>query len=190
MKFGVRDLVPVLLLLVALVIAFNFLDPSKGSSDGGHPTISLGEPPPTPTPAATPSPTEVPVAEVPAPSTWVVMFVSISPAGSETVDARYAFNMLDFEFEGPPFPDMRDNAWKLVVQGTVTISEGGRHAFTFEHDGEARVFVDGREEAFQADAAQPRTLSAVFDHPAGDAVIRVEVRDTGGALVLKSETVR
>lgn len=186
MKPGIRDLVPVALLLVALAIAFNFLDPSKGASDGGRPTISLGEPPPTATPTATPAPTEAPVSDVPPPSTWVVMFVSISPAGSETIDGRYAFDSLDFEFPGPPFPDMRDDAWKIVAEGTVTIAEGGRQAFTFDHDGEARVFVDGREVGFQPDGGKAQALRSVFDRAPGQAIIRVEVRDTGGTLLLKT----
>ncbi len=186
MRPGIRDLVPVALVLVALAIAFNFLDPSKGSSGGGHPTISLGEPPPTATPTATAGPTEMPIAEAPPPSTWVVMFVSISPAGSETIDARYAFNTLDFEYEGPPFPDVRDDAWKIVAEGTVSLALDGRHAFAFEHDGEARVFVDGHEVASRPDGATVQDVRAVFQHAAGDAIIRIEVRDTGGRLLLKT----
>jgi hypothetical protein len=192
-RIGVREIVPIVLLLVALGIAFNFLDPSAGSSGSNTPASTVGKVPdkptstatPTRTPRPTPTPTRAPPQEFARPADWIVKFVSLSSTGSERIDAQVVLQSLDFNYSGAPFNDMRDDAWKLVADGVVELPSAGRYTFSFEHDGEARLFVDGREAAYEPDGAAPQTLRAVFEHAAGSLSLRIEVRDVTGPLKLK-----
>jgi len=193
-RIGVREIVPIILLLVALGIAFAFLDPSAGSSGGGSRPISTagGAPDrptstrtPTPTPRPTATPTEAPPRPLASPADWIVKFVSVSATGSERIDAQVVLQSLDQNYAGAPFNDMRDGGWKLVADGIVDLASTGRYSFSFEHDGEARLLVDGREVASQPDGPGSQTLRAVFEHGAGSLSLRIEVRDVTGPLRLK-----
>jgi len=192
-RIGIREIVPVVLLLVALGIAYNFLDPSAGSSGSKTPSSSAGgaidrsspTAKPTHTPKPSPTPTQAPPVEFAPPADWIVKFVSLSSTGSERIDAQVVLQSLDFNFPGVPFNDMRDDAWKLVADGVVELPAAGRYMFSFEHDGEARLFIDGREAASEPDGAGSQALRALFEHPAGLLSLRIEVRDVTGPLTLK-----
>jgi len=192
-RIGVREIVPIILLLVALGIAFAFLDPSAGSSGNTTPISTGGGVPNKPTstrtstatPKPTATPTEAPPQQLASPADWIVKFVSVSATGSERIDAQVVLPSLDFSYAGVPFNDMRDDAWKLVADGVVDLPAAGRYMFSFEHDGEARLLVDGAQIAFEPDGPAMQTLRTVFQHGAGSLSLRIEVRDVAGPLKLK-----
>ena len=136
-------------------------------------------------PGATPTPTEVPPAAVKAPPNWVVMFVSVSPSGSEQVESRIGATSLDYDFPTVPFNDMRREGWKLVAEGVAVLESDGRYTFALEHRGEARVFVDGQEVGYEAAQTGAQTLRATFAHRAGTVTLRIEVKDTGAGVKLR-----
>ncbi len=183
MRLGVREIVPIVLLLVALGIAFKFLNPAEGSSDRKTPVPTAGIAVNAETP--TPGPTETTPQELARSQEWVVKFVSFNAAGGERVDVQVGLPSLDFYYPGAPFNDIRDDAWQLVAEAVSMLPAAGRYTFAFEHDGDARLLVDGHEVSFQRDGPAPQTLRAVFDHPGGSLTLRIEVRDVSGALKLK-----
>jgi hypothetical protein len=186
---GTRELVAVVGLGAALVIGFLFFNPANSESSNDHPgAISLGQAAPTSPPASVPAPTATPTS-VPRDVTlaaggWALSFFEIRSTGSEILSASGFVPALDLAYATAPFTDFADNSWKVSAAISVQVT-GGTSAFTIEHDGEAAVFVDGREVAREADGSAPQTLRVTFEHAAGQAAIRIEGRDASGPFRLR-----
>jgi hypothetical protein len=184
--FGVREVVGLAVLGVALVIGYLFLDPSAGESSSAAPgQIYRGEPV-LPTvkvdPTATPTP-ELPSKQAKNPAAgWFIQFFELH--GTDELENGQGFApTLDLAFKNAPFPDFKDDQW--LVRASADFPVDGRTALTIEHDGELRVFVDEKEVLHDGDAASPNTVTVKFDHEPGTAHVRIEGRDVSGPFELK-----
>jgi hypothetical protein len=190
---GLREWVALGVLGVGIVLGFLFFDPT--STDGGSPR----SPVPVPTfegqvevdstrtvlPTPSPTPTPVPVHRVEQPTGgWLVTYYQSLSSGGEIRSGEGFVATLDLEFPGKPFPDFRDDAWRATASQSVATSPG-RNSVRLLTDGAVRVSVDGKQvfEAPDASSAQERTVE--FDSRGTSASFEVEVRDTGGPVVLR-----
>ena len=195
---GVREVVGLAALAVAIVIGFLFLDPTASESRNTTPgqihlgeTVaptatatalsSTGKPSTTPAPTATATP---PAKKASSPVSWQVQFYEIPKSGGEVLNGEGFVPTLDLSFPGAPFPDFRDDAWFVQASADFEVA-AGRTAITIVHDCDLRVFVDGKEVAHEASGASARGLSVVFEHAAGTARVMVECRDVGGPFRLQ-----
>lgn len=178
-ELGLREWTAIAALCFGVLLAFVFLDPAAGDS-GPRPPHELGDKPPT----ATAIPVTVqPPSPLPMPESWLIRFASIRN-GSETVDAESALPELDLAFERVPFPDYRDDSWKVIAQTVVELGAGASE-FTIRYDCTIRVFIDDREIASGDDPDGAANLVVSFPHEAGRFTIRVECTDTGGPFTLQ-----
>ncbi|MEO9254968.1 MAG: hypothetical protein ABI305_05480 [Tepidiformaceae bacterium] len=183
---GVREVVGLAVLGVALVIGYLFLDPSAGESSSAAPgQIYLGQPvPPTVKvePTATPTP-DAPSTRAKNPATgWFIQFYELSGA-DELANGQGFTPTLDLAFPGAPFPDFKDDSW--LATATANFPVDGRTQITIEHDGDLRVFVDDKEVLHDEDASSANTVTVKFDHAPGTARVRIEERDVSGPFELK-----
>ncbi|GAB4328022.1 MAG: hypothetical protein Kow0010_11820 [Dehalococcoidia bacterium] len=183
---GFRETVGVALFAAALAITASLTFVGQGRShEGPPPTISLGVPVPTATATEVPTPTPVPPAALDLSGvSWLVTFWSDGVDGSRRQESQGFVEGLDFAFDGAPFPDMRDDAWGLTAETTLTL-DPGEYAFELEHDGTAAVSVNGEQVAAGPGAPGLRTLAVRFAHGGGAATILVEATDTGGRFELR-----
>jgi hypothetical protein len=173
---GIREWTALAALCFGVLLAFVFLDPAAGDS-GPRPPLERGDPPPTtPTPPDPPSP-------LPTPENWQISFASIRD-GEEVIDAQRVVPELDLQFEGVPFPDYRDDSWRVIAVTEVQL-EPGTSQFALHYDCDIRIFVDDSEVTSRPNPDGPEDLVVTFPHEAGRFVIRVEATDTGGPFTLQ-----
>jgi len=92
------------------------------------------------------------------PTDWIVKFVSVSSSGSERVDAQVVLQSLDFNYPGVRSMTCAMTRGGSSRTGWWTFLRGTLHV-SFEHDGEARLFVDGREAAYEPDSTAPQDIA-------------------------------
>lgn len=179
--FRRREWFGLLSLLLALGIAATFLDATAQDYMEprtpvlGTPLGSDGQPLPTATPTRPPSEVEAPE------SGWLVRFVSMP---SETVDGQLEIDALDFDYPTVPFNTMTDDSWRLEAFTRLQL-EPGQQQIELEVDGVLRVYIDGSEVAAANDGESPRLVTILFEHPGGEAGLRIEVEDKGGPLFVR-----
>jgi hypothetical protein len=198
---GLREVVGLAALAVALVIGFLFLDPTASESRNetagqiqrGETVVSI--PPPAETTAATAQPTVAatpllaatptpPAKRAASPSSWQVQFYEVAKTGGELLNGGGFVPTLDLTFATAPFPDFHDDAWFVRASADFQVAEG-RTEITIVHDGDLRVFVDEKEVAHEEDGPSARGRSIVFEHAAGTAQVMIECRDVGGPFRLQ-----
>ena len=183
---GVREWVALGVLGVAGLFGFLFFDPT--STDGGNTppgTISLGETPLPATATPEPSATPVPLTQLPQPTGgWLIEYYESRASGGELLIGSGFAAELDVEAAGRPFPDVPDDAWRVVASQEFVL-EPGRYRFQLEIDGAAKVSVGGKYLLDEADHPEMRRSEVVFDHAGGVVVLRFELRDTGGPVLLR-----
>ena len=180
---GVREWTALGALVFAVLLGFVFLDPANGES-GGRRTIRQGDPPPAATPTPAPTTAVVPPSALPAPEGWEVQFASIMN-GREAAENPRLVTELDLAYERTPFPDYRDNSWKVTVRASVELGAGSSQ-FVLRYDAAIRVFVGDSEIASKPEPGRgPEDLVVTFPHEAGRYEIRIEANDTAGAFLLK-----
>ena len=182
---GLREWVALGVLGIAALFGFLFFDPT--STDGGTEppaTISLGKTP-TPTPVVTPTATPVHVTKLPQPSGgWLVVYWENVASGGEVRTGEGYSQHLALEFFERPFPDIRDDAWRLEASQELEL-DPGRYSFTLETDGEVKAWIDETQLLDEADSPNVRHSELQFDHPGGRAVLRITVKDRGGPLRIR-----
>ena len=182
---GLREWVGLGVLGVAALFGFLFFDPT--STDGGTQTpgtISLGDTP-TPTPVVTPTATPVPITRLTEPAGgWLVVYFEAASSGGELRTGEGFDPTLDFDFPDRPFPDIRDDAWRLEASQDLDL-EPGRYRFTLETDGEVRAWAGETQIMDESDSLNPRRSELQFDHPGGRVTLKFSVKDTGGPFVLR-----
>lgn len=182
---GLREWVGLGVLGVAALFGFLFFDPT--STDGGNRpprTISLGEKP-TATPATTPTPTPVPVTRLAQPDGgWLVQYWEDLASGGEVRTGEGFSARLALEFFERPFPDTRDDAWRLEASQELAL-DAGRYSFTLETDGAVKAWLGDRQLLDEADTEGVRRSELVFDHPGGSSTLRISVEDTGGPVRIR-----
>jgi hypothetical protein len=173
-ELGFREWTALAALVFGVLLAFVFLDPAASDS-GERPPLKQGEAPPT---ATIPAPTPEPPSQLPSPDGWGISFASIINE-QESVEGTRVLPVLDLTFERAPFPDYRDDSWKVTASTSVTMG-AGTSLFTLEYDCAIRVFIDDREIASRDDPEGPQDLVVTFPHESGNFTIRVEATDVGG----------
>jgi hypothetical protein len=174
---GIREWTALAALIFGVLLAFVFLNPAAGDS-GPRPAIERGDPPPT----ATPTPSDPP-SLLPTPQSWQVSFASIRDR-EETIDAQRVVPGLDLQFDHTPFPDYRDDSWKVIAATEIELGAGSS-LFTLHYDCDIRVFVDDAEIASRPNPDAPEDLVITFPHGDGRFVIRIEATDSGGPFTLR-----
>jgi hypothetical protein len=168
-------------LALALAIAATFLDATAQDYMEprtpvlGTPLGADGQPLPTATP--TRPPTEIDAPE----SGWLIRYVSLP---SETLDGQQEVDVLDFDYPTVPFNTMVDDSWRLEAFTRLQL-EPGQQQIEMEVDGVLRVYIDGNEVAAANDGDSPRLVTILFEHPGGEAALRIEVEDRGGPLMVR-----
>ncbi|MEX0781755.1 MAG: hypothetical protein WD557_03830 [Dehalococcoidia bacterium] len=175
---GIREWAALAALLFGGLLAFVFLDPAAGDS-GERPPLEHGDAPPTPTVVPV---TPEPASQLPTPESWQVSFVTITN-GEEFAEALRAVPTLALEFERTPFPDYRDDSWKVVAHASVELGAGSS-LFTLEYDCALRVFIDDREIVSRDNPDSVQDLVVTFPHESGRYNIRIEATDTAGPFKL------
>lgn len=183
---GIREIVALGVLAVAILMGFLFFDPTSTEGDSGTPgTISLGNTPPTATarPAATATP--VPVHTVARPTgQWLITYFERGASGTDVRSGEGFVPSLDIDIEDRPFLDMKPDAWSVKLSSNIDLNEG-RNRFSLEVDGAAKVWIDDVQVAEAANGDKPVRLDVEFEHKAGKANLTIEVRDTGGPVKLR-----
>lgn len=182
---GLREWTALAALVFGVLVGFVFLDPASGGSEeplplrfGDRPTV-----PPTPTPV---TPTPVTPSRLPAPDGWEVTFAIIGD-GRETPDSARVVPSLDLAFERAPFPDYRDNSWKVTARASVELGEGSS-MFVLRYDAAVRVFINDREMVSRPEPEHgAEELTVGFAHESGRAEIRIEASDEAGPFRLQYE---
>ncbi|MGH2608654.1 MAG: hypothetical protein ACRDHF_06140 [Tepidiformaceae bacterium] len=175
---GIREWTAIAALCFGVLLAFVFLDPAAGDS-GPRPPLERGDAPPTATPVPV---TAEPPSLLPTPENWNISFASIRN-GEETIDAQRVLPELALQFDDVPFPDYRDDSWKVIVLTEAQLGAGSS-VFTLHYDCEIRVFIDDREVASRGNPGAPEDLIVTFAHESGRFTIRIEATDTGGPFTL------
>jgi len=173
------------LFLAAIAIAATFLDPSKTTGGGERRPIAHGrevtETGGGQSPTAAPA---TPLQVMPAPAEWTVLFVEVAPGGGDQIISRSRVASVDLAYAGAPRPGMPEDGWLLIAEAKVDLPSG-RFFIVIEYDAEVRVFIDGRETAYQQSPRRSSQLSVTFGHAGGTVTIRVEATDSGGGFVLR-----
>lgn len=197
LKFGVREIVAVGLLVLAVVagLAVTFLRDDDGAQQRAAEDVRAGRQATsdavgggatyTPIPTQTPTPTPTPGRriELEKPAAWVISFYSLGTDDSERHEGTNSLDALDLSFNGPPFPDLRDNSWKVVAE-TGLHADAGRWVFTIEYQGDVRVMFNNVEVA-KGSSGKPAKLDVAIDVPALEGTLRIEATDTYGPFVLR-----
>lgn len=187
---GAREVVALLAVAVAAVIAWEFLDPAASEgrlAPSGTPTVSLGLPPPSPSATPEPSPTPPPPAlELERPARFRVEVFDDRPTSGHVKVADGAVDGLALRYAGAPFPDLVDDRWSLVASAQVELPAAGRYRFVLAYRGEATVRVDG-ELVAAAGPTEAGRLEVVFAHAEGPALVEIELRDRGGEAEVRWE---
>ena len=186
---GLREWVALGVLAIGVVLGFMFFDPT--STDGGSATpgtVSLGEPAPTntatPVPGA-PTPTPVPVKQLKEPGgDWLFLYYMGAASGGEVRAGEGFVPRLAVDEAGRPFPDFKDDAWRLEASQAVTL-DVGRYGFRLETDGAVKVTIGDRVVLEAGDEGSAKVRTVEFDHPGGNTNIVISVRDTGGPVRLR-----
>lgn len=182
---GLREVVALAALVVAIGISAMFLDPSASESKAPPPSMLLLSSPPSQSAPVTTATPVAPAHQLQQPADgWYTEFFDARDGGEGSVTGQGFLEDLDLEFEGSPFPDVRDDLWYVRSTARLEVPDG-RSEFTLEHRGSVSVLVDGKEAAQQAGGEDARTLTVSFEHEAGRAEISIEGRDTGGPFFLK-----
>ena len=189
-RTGLREVVALAVLVAGILVALPF---ALARPEAGKPREPRAEDiaaPPTPTPTPTPlppTPTPTPQPLVPrALLGWSLRFESEEESGSYAVAAAVRAETVDIAVPSYPFPDVPDDRWRLVAEGLLAIPADGRYRLEVEFDGELRVLVDGNLVVATDDPREgPRRTRVEFEHAAGTAALRLEVRDVGGPVVLR-----
>ncbi len=176
-ELGIREWTAIAALCFGVLVAFVFLNPASGETGPRRP-IERGDPPPT----ATPTPPDPP-SLLPTPAGWNISFAALRD-GEEIVDAQRVIPELDLQFDGVPFPDYRDDSWKVIALAQVELGAGSSQ-FTLHYDCDIRVFLNDSEVASQANPATPEDLVVTVDHEPGKYTIRIEATDTSGPFTLQ-----
>lgn len=193
---GIREVLALAALVVAGVIAFQFLDPAASepggratpASPGATRTVSLGSTPPTSTPTPEPTPTPLPPpADLTRPSRFRVEFFDDRPTSGHVKVADGAVDGLALSYAGAPFADLVDDRWSLVASAPVELAGGGRYRFVVRYRGQLTVRVDGEEVARAEGPSETGRLEVVFGHEGGTAQVELELRDRGGTAELAWE---
>jgi|GEM_PF-2273632 len=193
---GLREWVALGVLAVAGILGFMFFDPS--STDGSNKglvrerTVDVAQetrPPATPSgqPSATPAPTATPVpaAKLGEPGgSWQITYYESSKPGEGVRGAQGFAATLDLDFAGKPFPDFRDDDWRVVATQSMELA-AGRYTFSLESDGALRVQAGHTILIDSADNGGRRVQALTFDHKGGHVSLTIEVRDTGGPVFLR-----
>ncbi len=161
--FGPREVVGLVVLAVALVIGFQFIDPSASESRGPDANSATKVKAPT--------------------GGWWVQFVELTDSG-ELAGGEGAQPQLDFTFAHAPFPDFGDDRWLLRASAEIELA-AGFNQLDIEHQGEVRVLIDGQEVLQEAGTGKEQTATVKFNHFPGKARIMVEARDTGGPFAVR-----
>ncbi len=182
---GLREWVALGVLGFAGLLGFLFFDPT--STDGGTPppkTISLGTQP-TATPFVKATATPVPVIRVTEPrGGWLVVYWEDVASGGEIRTGEGFVDRLALEFPGRPFPDIRDDGWRLEASQELEL-EPGRYGFTLESDGAVKAWAGDAQLLDEADSSNLRRSELEFDHPGGRLMLRFAIDDTGGPAVIR-----
>ncbi len=190
---GLREAVALAVLLAAVLVALPFALERPSDGDPRDPSVANTAPRPTAAPV-TPTPTPLPPTPTPTPQPlvpkallgWSLHFESEEESGSYAVAAAVRTETVDIAVPSYPFPDVPDDRWRLVAEGLLATPADGRYRLELEFDGELRVLVDGNLVVATDDPREgPRRTQVEFEHAAGTAALRFEVRDVGGPVVLR-----
>lgn len=189
---GTREVVALGLLIIAIVagVSVTLLRPddaaeTRAAEERIAERTAAADPDrtrPTRTPVAVPTP--LPAIEIDAPVGWQVRYETVASSGGFTPEGQFSTEGLDFSFPGPPFPDMRDNAWRLVAASTLEAERPGPWLFSLEYQGAVKVFV-GEQLVGEGESAERATLEVEAPSRHASTSIRIEAQDTGGQFILR-----
>ena len=187
---GVRELVGLGVLAVALLIGFVYRDPASSESRTTPPgEIHLGTTPtptpvaPTPAPTPTPTPRAVPLG---APTGgWIIGIYQDAFSGGSILVAQTASSKLDLAYTAGPFLDVKDDAWSVRAEASYTLAPG-RYALVLEYEGRLTVTVNDLPALAEEATGGAKVVRAVFEHTGGTAGIRIDARDVKGPFRLKA----
>jgi hypothetical protein len=177
---GLREWVGLAALLAGVAMAATFLDPSAGGSSRPPTSVGPGLAAPTPTPRPDPGP-PIPLLR---PDHWVVAFHDITADGAARLDSQAVVQALEFEFEGAPFINLKDDSWKLTAEAGFTAAYG-RYTVSFEHQCELKVQVDYRTVGERDQSREGDVVTFTFVHAGGNGFLKLDCRDTGGPFGLR-----
>jgi hypothetical protein len=190
---GPRELVATALLGIAIIagISVTFLrddnEPQRSAAELLNATATTTATQTLP-PTFTPTPERTPVPEnlvaIERPGAWLIQFADVSARDdSLSVTSTGSRELLDLNYPAAPFGDMRDNQWAVLVEASIRGDEG-RWLFTIEFKGSVKIEIDGVL-VVERTSAEVTPLQIGLLHAGGDAVLRIEGRDTDGPFVLR-----
>ena len=181
-ELGTREWTALGALVFAVLLGLLFLDPANGESGGSVPRRQ-GDPPPFVSPSPVPSATPEPASALPRPESWEIQFAAIAN-GREAADDARVLPELNISFDRVPFPDYRDNSWKVTARTSVELGAGSS-LFILHYDAEVKVYIDDRLVAEKPEPAAAEDLVITFPHESGRFEIRIEAIDAAGAFLLQ-----
>ena len=181
-ELGTREWAGLGALVFAVLLGLLFLDPANGESGGSVPRRQ-GDVPPLVTSTPTPTATPEPASALPRPQNWEIQFAAISN-GREVADNARILPELNVSFERVPFPDYRDNSWKVTAKTSVELGAGSS-LFILRYDAEVKVYIDDRLVAEKPEPAAAEDLVVTFPHESGRFEIRIEAVDAAGPFLLQ-----
>ena len=146
------------------------------NADGGGPTESVS----TPLPVATREP-------VTGSRPWLVTFLDTS-SGTPTPAAQSSVDTLDFNFDGAPFPDFRDDHWAMLARKDFD-AEPGTYLLTIQFSGEIHVSIDGKDVAITPGTGKG-TASLPIAQGDVPTVILINMTDAAGLFQLHATLVK
>ncbi len=138
----------------------------------------------TPTRTPTPRPTPLPAIGIDAPDGWQIRYESVSSTGGAIPEGQYAIESLNLSFGAAPFPDMKDNQWRVIVAADLNADRPGPWEFTIDYQGSVKVFV-GEQLVGEGSSDKPAKLDIEAPSRYASSSIRIEAADTGGAFLLR-----
>lgn len=167
---GLREIVALGALGFAAFIGYLFLDPASTDGDTA--------------PRPTPTPSRVVVAAGLSP--WELTFVERRSSG-DIVDGTLTAPELDLEYDGAPFPDMKDDAWAVFAAATFN-GPPGRYLLSVTYTGEIGVTLAGETRKVSPPVGDA-TLRIPFEHGTGPTAIQLRLGDVSGPARLHATVV-
>ena len=181
-ELGMREWTALGALLFAVVLGFVFLDPANGESGGSVPRRQ-GDVLPTSTSTPGQTATAEPPSALPKPQNWEIQFSSITN-GREVPENARVLPDLSLTFERAPFPDFRDNSWKVTARTSIELGAGSS-LFILRYDAALKVYIDDRLVTEKPEPSAAEDVVITFPHESGRFEIRVEATDLSGVFLLQ-----
>jgi hypothetical protein len=108
---------------------------------------------------------------------WSVTFLDTS-SGTPVPVGQAPLDVLKFDFAGAPFPDVKDDRWKLLAR-TVFDAPPGNYSLVIDFTGEIHVSFDGKDLGITPARGSGTTSLTIVQHTAPTTIL-IDVADVGG----------